>query len=66
NIGFVISTGIPKNRINENIVYRPISAVDIRPVPLVCAQLKNRGISVSAARFSNYLAEELNNMNIME
>ncbi|MHB8211434.1 MAG: LysR family transcriptional regulator [Acidithiobacillus sp.] len=66
NIGFVISTGIPKNRVNENIVYRPISAVDIRPVPLVCAQLKSRGISVSAARFSNCIAEELNNMSLAE
>ena len=64
NVGFVISTGTPKDRINENIIYRPISAIDIRPVPLVCAQLKNRGISVSAARFSNCIAEELNNISL--
>ena len=66
NIGFVISTGIPKDRLNESIVYRPISAMDIRPVPLVCAQLKSRGISVSAARFSNCIAEELNNISLPE
>ncbi|MFA7495698.1 MAG: LysR family transcriptional regulator [Acidithiobacillus sp.] len=66
NIGFVISTGIPKDRINGHIVYRTISALDIRPVPLVCAQLKSRGISVAAARFSNYVAEELNNMTVTE
>ncbi|MEY2336028.1 LysR family transcriptional regulator [Acidithiobacillus ferrianus] len=66
NIGFVIATGRPQDHPNEHIVYRPISAVDIRPVPLVCAQLKNRGISVSAARFSNCIAEELNHMDLTE
>lgn len=68
NVGFMISTGLPKDhikdRINEKIIYRPISAIDIRPVPLVCAQLKSRGISVAAARFSNYIAEELNNISL--
>ncbi len=62
NIGFVISTGMPKERIHEHIVYKTISALDIRPVPLICAQLKSRGISVAAARFSNCIAEELNDM----
>ncbi|MBU2740076.1 LysR family transcriptional regulator [Acidithiobacillus concretivorus] len=62
NIGFVISTGMPKESIHEHIVYKTISALDIRPVPLVCAQLKSRGISVAAARFSNCIAEELNEM----
>lgn len=62
NIGFVISSGIPKERMNGNIIYKTILAPDIRPAPLICAQLKSRGISVAAARFSNYIAEELNNM----
>jgi DNA-binding transcriptional LysR family regulator len=64
NIGFVIYTGNPNERFYEYIVYKNISSLDIRPVPIVCVQLKSRGISVSASRFSNFVAEEMNEITI--
>lgn len=60
NIGFIISTGVEIE--NNAIAFQKICDTDMIKLPIVCAQLKNRGISVAAAQFSNFVAEELNNI----
>ncbi|MBE7562324.1 LysR family transcriptional regulator [Acidithiobacillus sp. HP-6] len=62
-IGFVLSTGFQLNAIPNSIVYRPIIAQDLHPVPIICAQLRNRGLSVAAAKFSELIIQGMENMN---
>ncbi len=61
NIGFVLSAGARGGE-TGNTVYRPVSTVDIRPVPIICAQLRNRGLPVAAARFSESMGEEMRSL----
>jgi DNA-binding transcriptional LysR family regulator len=62
-IGFVVSTGFHLNGKLNSIVYRPIMAQDLHPVPVICAQLRNRGLSVAAAKFSELIIQEMENIN---
>lgn len=62
-IGFVLSTGFHLKGIPNSIVYRPIIAQDLHPVPVICAQLRNRGLSVAAAKFSELIIQGMENMN---
>lgn len=62
-IGFVLSTGFHLKAIPNSIVYRPIIAQDLHPVPVICAQLRNRGLSVAAAKFSELIIQGMENMN---
>lgn len=62
-IGFVLSTSCHLKAIPNSIVYRPIIAQDLHPVPVICAQLRNRGLSVAAAKFSELIIQGMENMN---
>ena len=65
-IGFVLSTGRHQKTSTHSIVYRPIHAREIHPVPIICAQLRNRGLSVAAAQFSHLVAQEMENLYMEE
>lgn len=62
-IGFVLSTGFHLNETIGSIVYRPIITQELRAVPIICAQLRNRGLSVAAAKFSELITQEMENIN---
>ena len=61
NIGFGIFLQIqsPSRGVNEHITHIPISEKDIRPVPIICVQLRNRSLSVPAAQLANLVTQEL-------
>jgi len=61
-IGFVLSTGKYQTENSQSIVYRPVNAREIHPVPIICAQLRNRGLSVAAAQFSHLVIQEMEAM----
>ncbi|MBU2753150.1 LysR family transcriptional regulator [Acidithiobacillus sp. CV18-2] len=63
-IGFMLYTGEQQPADKHSLVYRPINAREFRPVPIICAQLRNRGLSVAAAQFSNLVIQEMENMQI--
>ena len=65
-VGFVLSTGRHQRENSSSIVYRPISAREIYPVPIICAQLRNRGLSVAAAQFSHLVIQEMESMYMEE
>ncbi|MEY2342829.1 LysR substrate-binding domain-containing protein [Acidithiobacillus sp. IBUN Pt1247-S3] len=65
-IGFVLSTGNHQTANGNSIVYRPINAREIHPVPIICAQLRNRGLSVAAAQFSHLVIQEMESMYMEE
>jgi len=62
-IGFVLSTGSLQPVPLDGIIFRPIAAKEIRPVPIICAQLRNRGLSIAAAQFSHLVMQEIEKLN---
>lgn len=60
NISFEVATMALVATELDSLFYRPVSAADIRPVPLVCAQLNNRRLSMAATRFSHHISHALN------
>ena len=61
-IGFVLSTGRYQRENSNSLLFRPINAREIHPVPIICAQLRNRGLSVAAAQFSHLVIQEMESM----
>ena len=61
-IGFVLSTGRYQRENSNSLLFRPINAREIHPVPIICAQLRNRGLSVPAAQFSHLVIQEMESM----
>lgn len=59
NVSFVLSTGEQLSSVNNGLIYRPIVAKDLLPVPIICVQLRNRGLSVAAAQFSHVVIQEM-------
>lgn len=65
-IGFVLSAARLIGNDNDTIVYRPIKSRDIHPIPIICAQLRHRVLSVAAAQFSQIVIREIENMHILD
>ncbi|MBU2774841.1 LysR family transcriptional regulator [Acidithiobacillus ferrooxidans] len=64
HIGFVLSTA--RQHINNtiSIVHHPLNTREVHPVPIICAQLRSRGLSVAAAQFSQLVVKELESMHM--
>ena len=59
SIGFILSTGDRQPNPAHGIRYRPVASKEIHPVPIICAQLRSRGLSVAAAQFSHLVIQEM-------
>ncbi|AEK59561.1 LysR family transcriptional regulator (plasmid) [Acidithiobacillus caldus] len=61
-IGFVLSTTPYYRKNTQSIVYHPLNTREIQSVPIICAQLRNRGLSVAAAQFSQLIMQVMENI----
>ena len=59
SIGFQVAIGIAEPQGNNRLVAIPVVSRDLAPIPIVCAQLKGRHLSVAAARFADDLNRQL-------
>ena len=65
-IGFVLSTARQHGNNTISIVYHPLNMREVHPVPIICAQLRSRGLSVAAAQFSNLVIQEMENIQMQD
>jgi DNA-binding transcriptional LysR family regulator len=65
-VGFVLSTALHYSRNTQSLIYHPLNAREIKSVPIICAQLRSRGLSVAAAQFSQLVMREMENIQLEE